>query len=435
MTFVATDSRNGRWVCIRGPRGHPHLVSIVIFIMNLQDIVDELAIVLDRSVVINDLHYRPIAASAQGEVMDAIRARSLLQRETAPEGRALVERLQIAHARQPVQVDMSELDALDRLAIPIRDDSGPLCIMWLITGSLPPLSPAHYSAIDAAVLLVKEELSRQAPSGGGSARAAVIGRLLAHDGPTARRAFSDAVANLWLERGAGTLVIAVTVDAGVGAIERVAFGRHLDARRTQGIFYLGERGTAQLFAVRAPDAHPVLEQIRAEAARRSVPIRAIGTARHDRRADDLRTAVDHAVTASETVLQLPHLGGAADISELGTWLMLSSIMADISQVALFSPAAYALCVDGDPVQRSTVETYLDVRSQIKEACQLLHIHRTTLYYRLENMPPVVRAALDDGTARSTLHLCLKLMRFWEAREGTDREEQLHHDRRRGTGIR
>jgi hypothetical protein len=390
----------------------------VSIIMNVQDIVDELAAALDRSVVINDLQHRPIAASAQGEAIDAIRTATLLQRQTPPEARTLVESLRIAQARQPVHVDMSGLGALDRLAIPVRDDGGPLCIMWLITDRLPPLTPAHYSAIDAAVLLVREELSRRPPDSGGSARAAVIGRLLADDGPTARRAFGDAVTNLWLERGEGTLVVAVTVSPGAGAVERVAFGRHLDASRTQGILYLGERGTTQLFAVRARDALPVIEQIKAEAAARSLPIRAIGTARHERHADDLHAAVDHAVTAAETALQLPHLGGVADISELGTWLMLSSIVADMSQIALYSPAAFALCVDGDAVQRSTVETYLDVRSQVKEACQLLHIHRTTLYYRLENMPPVVKAALDDGVARSTLHLCLKLIRFWETVRST-----------------
>ncbi|UFS60412.1 PucR family transcriptional regulator [Subtercola endophyticus] len=390
--------------------------------MNIQEIVDELAVALDRSVVINDLDHRPIAASAQGDAIDAIRAATLLQRRTPPAARALVEQLKIAQARQPVQVDMSELQALDRLSIPIRDDGGPLGIMWLITGGLPPLTPAHYSAIDAAVLLVRDELSHQIPLEDSTARISVIARLLAVDGAIARRAFSDAVSNLWLERGSGTLVVAVALGSKVGAIERVAFGRQLDARRTQGIFYLGERGTTQLFIVRAAESAPVIEQIQNEAADRSLPLRAIGTARLDRYAEDIRTTVDHAVTAAHTVLQLPHLTGVADISELGTWLMLSSIAEDTAQIALFSPAAYALCVDGDAVQRSTIETYLDVRSQVKEACQLLHIHRTTLYYRLENMPPIVKLALDDGVARSTLHLCLKLIRFWETKAQVSRQE-------------
>jgi len=383
--------------------------------MKVQDIVDELAVALGRSVVINDLNYRAMAASAQGDVIDAIRTESLLQRGTPPRARELIERLHVVQARRPVRVDLREIGGLERLAVPIRDDSGPLGVLWLITERLPPLTPSDYSAIDAAVLLVREELSRHLPHGGGTARAAVMGRLLAADGATARRALSDAVTNRWLERGTDTLVIAVALDPSVGAIERIAFSRHLDARRDRTMFSLGERESTQLFVTPAPEALPVIEHIRKEAANRSLSVRSIGTARLDRHADDLHPAVDQALTAARTVLRLPHLGGVADISELGTWLMLASIPEDTAHLALFSPAAHALCVDGDTVQRTTVETYLDVRSQVKEACELLHIHRTTLYYRLDNMPPIVKTALDDGIARSTLHLCLKLIRSWDMR--------------------
>ena len=268
----------------------------------------------------------------------------------------------------------------------------------------------------------------------GSTRSAVMGRLLSDNAATARRAFRDAVANRWLEDGDGTLAVAVIFDDGVDSVERAAFGRLLDARRTQGIVSLGGRGPAQLFVVRSSDSLPVLDEVRGEAVTRRISLRAIGTARHDPRSEDLRTTVAQAVTAAETAGKLPHLGGSADISELGTWLMLSSIPEDSAQIALFSPAASALSVDGDPLKRTTVETYLDVRSQVKEACRLLHIHRTTLYYRLENMPPVVKAALDDGVARSALHLCLKLMRLWDSTNEAGATDDLPWDARGRSGL-
>jgi len=268
------------------------------------------------------------------------------------------------------------------------------------------------------------DLNHRLLAADGSSRAAVMRRLLADDDATARRAFADAAAGLWLEKGEGTLAVAVTFAPVVNPSERAAFARLLDARRILGIFSLGERGAAQLFVVRSPDTLPVVEQIRAEAATRRVPILSIGTARHDPRSDDLRGTVNNAVTAATTAAKLPHLGGAADISELGTWLMLSSIPEDGAQIALFSPAAYALYVDGDSLKRTTVETYLDVRCQVKEACRLLHIHRTTLYYRLDNMPEVVKSALDDGVARSALHLCLKLMRLWDAPHEADQRSAI-----------
>jgi hypothetical protein len=64
------------------------------------------------------------------------------------------------------------------------------------------------------------------------------------------------------------------------------------------------------------------------------------------------------------------------------------------------------------VRRETVETYLDAGCNVVVACERLHIHRTTLYYRLDTMPEVVRDALADGLKRSTLHLSLKLLRLW-----------------------
>jgi len=258
------------------------------------------------------------------------------------------------------------------------------------------------------------ELNHRANGADSSSRAAVMARLLSDDSATARRAFRDAVANLWLEEGEGTVAVAVTFDPGVSSAQRATFARLLDARRTHGIFSVGDVGPAQLFVVRAPDTLPVLDQVRAEASSQHVPIRSIGTARHDRGSDDLRGTMRQAITAAETAAKLPHLGGVADISELGTWLMLAAIPEDGAQIALFSPAAYALYIDGDSLKRTTVETYLDARTQVKEACRLLHIHRTTLYYRLENMPQVVKAALDDGVTRSALHLCLKLMRLWDS---------------------
>jgi hypothetical protein len=70
---------------------------------------------------------------------------------------------------------------------------------------------------------------------------------------------------------------------------------------------------------------------------------------------------------------------------------------------------------GDEVQRQTIEAYLDEAGRAPDTCARLHIHRTTLYYRLEHMPSAVREALADGLQRSTLHLALKTARLWEAR--------------------
>jgi len=380
--------------------------------MNLQDVVDDLARTINRSTIINDLAYRPIAASAQGQEIDGLAATSLLQRSTPPQYRAYFDKIRLRQTRQPMTVTLAPFGDRERLAVPIRDESGPLGFLWLITGGLPAFTSSDYSAIDAAVAMARTVLSVGGATDASRMRLDVMARLLAPEPATRRAAFAEAAGKRWIDRGEGTSVFAVELASHDSVIESVAFGRHFTGHG--GITFMGEREGLLYFAARGAEPSEVHTTLRAEASRRSITLRAIGSATHDRRADDLLPAADHAAMAARIVATLPEFGGAADIAELGGWVMLASIVADRAQLAMFSPAAYTLCVDGDAVQRETVETYLDVCGHVREACDLLHIHRTTLYYRLDNMPDVVKKALDDGMQRSTLHLCLKLIRHWES---------------------
>jgi sugar diacid utilization regulator len=111
---------------------------------------------------------------------------------------------------------------------------------------------------------------------------------------------------------------------------------------------------------------------------------------------------------------VPELGSCALPDDVGPWLLLADVLADPERLQWYSPAAHALLHDPDPTRRQTVEVLLDAANHIREVCDTLHIHRTTLYYRLENMPEVVRNALGNGMQRSALHLALKLTRYWES---------------------
>ena len=252
-------------------------------------------------------------------------------------------------------------------------------------------------------------------------RAEVVAGLLAEDAAMRRAAFAEAVERRWLRRDAHTVIRAVRLDSSAPLPARRALARGIDASRVSPLVFVGEREGALLFAsAEAPGSPRGAESdalLRSEARSRGLAVQAIGTARHDRRDEDLLPAAERAVLAATIVGSLPDGGGRGDIADLGAWVLLASIGADTSQLATLSPAAATLLERGDDVQRRTVEAYLDVRGSVREACEILHIHRTTLYYRLENLPEAVRGALDDGLARSTLHLCLKLVRFRGGLEG------------------
>ena len=382
--------------------------------MNFQDIADELADSIGRSVVIGDPHYRLIAASAQGTDIDDIRSTSLLQRQASAPHQQYLESLSLKDAHQPMTVDFSQIGGRERLAVPVRDSSTHLATLWLITGDMPPLRGSDYAAIDAAVSITRDLLATTVVDSEPGTSDEVMGHLLSADSDVRKRAFDEAVVRRRLERGGGTLVYAVDVSATISLLDRLAFARRLTTTRTSSISYIGERHNVMLFVGRSADAQASEAAILQEASARSIVVNAIGTAHHNRLTLDLAEAAEQAALAAGIVFAVPDLGRSADISALGPWALLASVVGDRSQLAIFSPAAYALCTDGDETQRTTVEVYLDGAGHVSHVCEQLHIHRATLYYRLERMPPVVKDALDDGVQRSALHLCLKLIRLWEA---------------------
>lgn len=381
--------------------------------MRLQDIVDELAETLGRSVVINDAVYRPIVASAQGDEIDELRARALLRRVTPPRERAYVESLQLTKSRRPRAIDLSQFGAHERLAIPIWTEDTLLGILWLITGGLPPLREEQFRAVDAVIDVVRGLLAEQATEPTMTARETVMRSLLAND-PIARRdALSKAVRTHGVTRGADMLVRAVAIGHDTGMVQRAALGRSLQSSTRAAMMFIGEIGASLLFLGRAGDGEQVDELITTEAERAGVLLRAIGTAGLAEADDDLHPVAERAIATATIAEMLPELGRSLHADDVGPWLLIADVVADPHRLRWYSPAAYALVHDSDPLRRQTVEALLDNAGHVREVCDVLHIHRTTLYYRLENMPQVVRSALDDGMQRSALHLGLKLAAYWE----------------------
>ena len=68
-------------------------------------------------------------------------------------------------------------------------------------------------------------------------------------------------------------------------------------------------------------------------------------------------------------------------------------------------------LDGTPGLVRTLEIYLDFGGNAQKTAARLHIHRTTLYYRLGRIAEVLGMDLDDGLTRLELHLALKSRRL------------------------
>ncbi|TGD32103.1 PucR family transcriptional regulator [Brevibacterium sp. S22] len=66
-------------------------------------------------------------------------------------------------------------------------------------------------------------------------------------------------------------------------------------------------------------------------------------------------------------------------------------------------------------QVRTLETYLDNAGEVKRTSEKLHIHRTSLYYRLKRIQETTGLSLSSGDDRLSLHLGLKIARLIEHR--------------------
>jgi hypothetical protein len=58
----------------------------------------------------------------------------------------------------------------------------------------------------------------------------------------------------------------------------------------------------------------------------------------------------------------------------------------------------------------TLETYLELAGSAQATAEALHLHRTSLYYRLQRVEQLAGTDLKDGTERLALHLALKVAR-------------------------
>ena len=352
----------------------------------LQDVVDNLAVSLARSVALRSVDDVIIMGGPQRGGSARSLAESHL-RLAAPGGNA-------------------------SLAFPIRSDHELIGHLMVATGGLPELSEDDTDAIDEAIRLCRQLIddTRARPM---TERANTMRDLLSSSSNARRAAYATSLQRRWLPGRDQTELRSLLIDTSATPSQRAAFVNFLSTMRPIALDLAGESDQFLILVGRRSEAD-LDALVREEGEKRGVRIHGIGLAQPSLTAEDLSEAAAQASRAAELSSLFDEFRPSVDVNDLGGWVMLGSVRSDPSFLKVISPAAERLWSHGDDVQRQTIEAYLDVGCQVKAACELLFIHRTTLYYRLEKMPEVVREALADGMKKSTLHLALKLIRLWQA---------------------
>ena len=101
-------------------------------------------------------------------------------------------------------------------------------------------------------------------------------------------------------------------------------------------------------------------------------------------------------------------GKAADWADLGTYAAFQHLHRDRSAPERICPGISALLNERGQMYRQTIRCYLDCAGHAQQAATQLHIHRTTLHWRLARMAELIPLDLRRGEDRLKLHLALTL---------------------------
>jgi len=373
----------------------------------IQQRLDALAAQLGHSLSLDDPQGRLIAYSVQDAGADPARIASILSRQVAPAIQDWQNRHGIAEATGPVAVSANpELGMTARLCVPIRRGRRCLGYLWVLEAGAPLDEPAIGILTRFGHELARS-MSSRAPRR--DVDDLVQGLLGAEPEPGALDKLAAAVPTL-LDFRALVCAVVPTVKGreAVAPLSGGAFARLSDdlpaVMRRYPNYVGGFVGATHAVALlRQGIASAMFADLGGFADDETVPF-TVGIsdpAAFEARA--IREAHRQALAAAELAGLDPVLPNPVSWKELGPYrtLLWSRPPTD----ALLSPLDEAGGSAGMLVH--TLETYLDLGGDARRTAERLHLHRTTLYYRLGRITELLDVDLGDGLTRLDLHLALK----------------------------
>jgi hypothetical protein len=330
----------------------------------VQAMVDQLGTALGKAVLIEDARHQPLWWSRQG-IIDPTRMRTILEREVHPAAVAVVARLGLARATGPVRVDaVPEAEMLARWCLPLRAGRDLLGYLWVLDPDRT-VTEADLPALVECAELAAATVAHQRLTGEARdhRRAALLAQLATGEDLDAAR---ELIRLEELDPAAAVLVAAPPCPGGwelPGGL-RV----HLAGRQH----------------VEATSGPPVpLARLHVAVERARVVLRAL---------------------RAGAVLNRPSWDA------LGGWHLIVNASDELA-VAEVHPGAPALAAPDRADLLLTARALLDAGGDVARTAERLHIHRTTLYYRIERIEAVTGVNLKTGADRDDLHLALRLWAY------------------------
>lgn len=328
---------------------------------DVQVAMDNLTAVLGQSVLIEDKDQHPVWWCTRGPV-DATRMRTILHREVQPAAAAVVPQYRLRRVTGPVRTPaVPEAEMWARWAVPVRHEGRFLGLLWVLDPdeslSERDLQPALDCAQLAASVLAQTHKSAESIR---LLREELLNRLLSGPDEEAVRELSR------LEQ--------IPHDA----LVQVA------APGTAGGWPLPDDMSAHVL-VRGP-----------RQATSGPPLPLVQLREAVRRADATRRAIAAGARPDPPTWD-----------NLGAWHLVVAAPRELTPDSIH-PAAGVLAERSRGDLLDSARVIVDNGGDMTAAAAQLHVHRTTLYYRVERIKELIGVDLHDGQTRTRLQLALWL---------------------------
>ena len=335
--------------------------------VDMQATVDRLAAAIGHSLLIEDLDQYPVWWSTVGPV-DRTRMRTILNRHVDPVAAAVIERFKLADAVGPVRTPtMPGADMWARWCVPVRHDDRLLGFLWVLDpdGTVAEADlPALVECAELAAEVMVEP--QQAVEDRTRRRDDLVDRLLETRDPEAARALA----------------------------------------RLQG---LPPDTRVQVQAPGIAGGWPLPNAMSAHVADTPEGLAISGTPLP---LADLGEAFRRAVVTRRAIAS----GARVDPpswDRLGAWRLIVEAPESLSPSHIH-PGAAVLAQQSNAALMATARVILDLGGDVAAAAKALHLHRTTLYYRMDRIQELTGVDLRTGPARTDLQLALWLVAYRRA---------------------
>ena len=335
--------------------------------VDMQATVDRLAAAIGHSLLIEDLDQYPVWWCTVGPV-DRTRMRTILHRHVDPVAAAVIKRFKLADAVGPVRTPtLPDADMWARWCVPVRHGDRLLGFLWVLDPD------GTVAEADLPALVECAELAGEA----------MVNAQHAVEDRTRRR---DELVDRLLETRDPEAARALARLEGLPSDTRVQV-------HAPGI--AGGWPLPNAMSAHAGGSGP-------EVGLSGAPLPLVDLGEAFRRA----VATRRAIAAGARM-------DPASWDGLGAWRLIVDAPESLSPSQIH-PGAAVLAQPSNAALMATARVILDLGGDVGAAAKALHLHRTTLYYRMDRIQELTGVDLRTGRARTDLQLALWLVAYRRA---------------------